>query len=286
MMEPFSYNLWLIFATSLVVSIVFTVPSSKAQKQDLTTDSGRSSCLHEGHDLRNFSFVGKAIFAGCFCKQTEFDILMCAAWQLLPKQYIKNSQIKVFQAFDIGQGRVQSNDSTEGSCSKYAENIIDRLYGNDQLNYSTVQKASLYSTNWTFCEDMRVKNNMGCNYTIVPARGLNGSLGTNVHYFVRSFTNASQHLRLGDFYQVEIEQCKGSILNIGVSVLKDPSYQPKTTSGEFFPFPRRTLRGHRTTLHTKAAPDNDQNKQNTGIVLSDNDALCIATILAAMLAFF
>lgn len=283
-MEPFSYNLWLIFVTSLVVSIIYTVPRSKAQKQDLTGDSGRSSCLLEGHDLQNFSFVGKAIFAGCFCKQTEFDMLMCAAWQLLPKPYVKNSQIEVFQKFHIGHGRVQSHDS-KGSCSKYAENIINGLYRNDQLNYSAVQKASLYSTNWTFCEDMRVKNNMGCNYTIEPVRGLNSSLGTNVHYFVRSFMNASQHLRLGDFYQVDIAKCKGSIVNIGVSVLNGPSCQPKTTS-EFFVFPRRTPRGHRTTLHTKPAPDNDQNKQNTGTVLSDNDALCTATVLTAMLAFF
>ena len=286
MRELLSFNFWLIFAASLIISIIFTVPRSKAQKQDLTAgDSGDSSCLHGGHDLRNFSFVGKAIFAGCFCKQAELEMLMCAAWKLVHKPFNKNSQIEVFQKFHIvGQGRDHSHGS-KGSCSKYAENIINGIYVNDHLNYSTVQEANLYSTNWTFCEDMRVKNNMGCNYTIVPAGGLNCSLGTRVNYFVRSFMNASQHLRLGDFYQVDIEKCKGSIANIGVSALKGPSSQPKTTA-EYFVFPRRKPGGHRTTLHTKSAPDNDQKKSNTGIVLSDNDVLCIAIVLAAILAFF
>lgn len=276
MRETFSCSFWLIFAgTSLVLSsLLLTVP--RAGAQDFSS-ARFSSYLAEGLQLRNLSFVGKAIFAECFCKQMEFAMRMCAAWKLVQPSF-QISQIKVFKKFFTGPA-VQGCGAVKGSCKEYANNIINGLYRSDHLNYSIAQQPA--TIDWGFCEDMRLRNNMGCNYTIVPSH--NSSMGTRVHYFVPSFTNASQHLRLGTFYQLHIEKCKGTVCNIRVSVVSDLPSQPKTTAG-FFVLPIKTRTSELRTSRT--APSADKDQRNEGMVLADNNTLCAAAFLAVLLMCF
>lgn len=279
MSKPLSCVSWIILATSLTFSTTFSVPRAIGQKQDVA-QTEHSSCSNK----QNFSFVGTAIFAGCFCKQAEFEMLMCTAWKLERNATFKTSPIKVFEKFPSGEGVVQSYDA-KGSCKKYAKYIINGLYGSDHLNFSNSQQNSPFFTDWSFCDDMQRKNNVGCNYTIVSAGDRNSSLERKMYHFVGSFTNSSQHLRLGNVYHMDVEKCEGaSVVGIRVSALKGPSPPPKTTAGFFFPAPRE----HWPTSYAKSASTktsrHHQRKQNIGAVLLDNFALCTVSLIASILA--
>ena len=180
---------------------------------------------------------------------------------------------------------------TWGSCKEYANNIIHGLYRNVNLNFSTVGESSSYAIDWGFCNDSALRNKLGCNYTIVPARYHNGSFRTELHYFVRSFTETSQHLQLGKYYQFDIEKCKDAVVKIRVGADNNSLFSSRTTSGFFFfPTKRRTPEGHERTSHREPSTDNErQRKRNNGIhgVLLDNrvHTLCAATVLAVLKTF-
>lgn len=285
MTESLACGLWLFFASSFVVSIILISPNAGAPKQDPFNSQGSPCLAQDQHSLRNFSFVGKAIFAGCFCKEMQFAMRMCAAWKLVHDPALQISQIKVFKKITMVQTRSAGHD-VKGSCTEYASNIINGLYGRDQLNYSTVQAASS-SVDWGFCDDMQLKNNLGCNYTLIPVSGHNSSLANEVHYFVPSFTNASQHLRLGKFYQLDVEKCKETVVNVRVSAVSDPSTQPKTADCFFcFPIKMGTPRIQTTAIPTDPSGDNDQRKRSEGMLLSHNTFLSTVTFLTTVFALF
>ena len=285
MRESFACSRWLFFASSFVVSIILISPRAGAQKQDLFNGQGSPCLAQDQHSLRNFSLVGKAIFAGCFCKQMQFAMRMCAAWKLVHDPALKISQIKVFKKITMAQTRSTGHD-VKGSCTEYTSNIINGLYGRDQLNYSTVQ-APISSVDWSFCDDMQLKNKLGCNYTLIPVSGHNSSLANEVHYFVPSFTNASQHLRLGKSYQLDVKKCKETVVNVRVSAVSEPSTQPKTADCFFcFPIKMATPRVQTTATPTDPSGDNDQRKRSEGKLISHNTVLCTTTFLTAVFALF
>ena len=294
-MELFPCRFLLICAKFFAVLILLIASSARAQHRNLSNSQSSSCPVQDYQSMHNVSFVGKAVFAECTCKQSlEWKQLqMCAAWKLLHRPFLQNSPIKIFKKFTIVRKPATASYATMtwGSCKEYANNIIHGLYRNVNLNFSTVGESSSYAIDWGFCNDSALRNKLGCNYTIVPARYHNGSFRTELHYFVRSFTETSQHLQLGKYYQFDIEKCKDAVVKIRVGADNNSLFSSRTTSGFFFfPTKRRTPEGHERTSHREPSTDNErQRKRNNGIhgVLLDNrvHTLCAATVLAVLKTF-
>lgn len=264
MEEPFSYRLGLTLASYFAVWFLMAYSEVRAQIQDRSS-APSSPCVAQNQPMQNFSFIGKPISAECFCKQSiESDQLkMCAAWKLSCKPFQETSDIKIFTKYSKEMLMSLSQAVNSKSCEEYTQNIIHGIYGSTKLNFSTVQEAISYSINWDFCEDMHIRNNTGCNYTIVQATGQNNSVATRreLFYFVPSFTSNSQHLRLGNFYRLNFDKYNGTIANVCVSAL-DNSLSPSETMVDFTFFP--TKRRRISTRFTETKPDKAW-KRNKGI---------------------
>ena len=290
-----SCSLWLLLAT-IVTSSIFTVPvANLAVKQDFN-DTVLSSCLDQKqkHSLGNLSLIGTAVYAECFCKQRDFN--MCSTWKLAHKTASKSVRVKVMDQILAEHDSMQmsswteedalENRDTKGSCRKYAKNLIDGVYGSFHLNYSSAPRSDLLSAEWKFCEDMRVDDSTGCNYTIVPVRHRNESIPSHVlFHFARSFTNTSQHLLLGNLYQLQVETCDGSVVNTRVSAPYSAYPPPVTPTTEFFLFPIESSEDQRVTSRPPIDHREIEQYSYDNAVSSFHRSLCfsIALPLAALL---
>ena len=286
MSNAVSCSLWLILAASLTFLMVFTVTVGAASKKQDRNNNVLSVSADEGRHLQNFSIIGKAVFAECFCHQQDHNIFTCSTWKLRQQNASKNSQVEVIDKITTGQVGLQSRD-TNGTCIKYLENIIDGVYASYPLNHSRPPSVELLSGDWKFCEDMRMNDDTGCNYTIIPAEERNSSQDTPVYfYFVRSFANASQHLVLGNLYQLEVKTCEENVVSIRVSVPNGSIPQSATPTTEFFSFPIAPSRNQRAIeLQPHDNRETQYNINYAGALLSWSNLLCIvASLLATLLA--
>lgn len=279
MRNTLSCRFWLILALDVTVNLALTALRAEAQEKGRINSSlsilAGDRCLTQGLNLqRNVSNVGKTILAECSCM--HFNTRLCTVWKLLNKTSHLKSHIKVFTKFNKGFiGRARPAAAT-GTCQDYTR-TINKLYGSDQeLSYSTAQKAKDYSIDWSFCDDMHLKNGIGCNYTIqVPTNFQNSSgVQEKIHYCVPSFTNASQHLQVGKMYQLDIEKCQ--LTAVSEIAIKNGSLSTLL-------FPVKTRPQLDVTMST--TPE-CRRKRSGGMFLSGNDVLYTAPLAALLLGMF
>lgn len=291
-----SCSFWLLLAV-IVTGSIFTVHVATLPVKQDYNDTVLSSCLDQKHPLRNFSLIGTAVYVECFCKQRDFS--MCSTWKLAHKAASKSVHVKVIDQIlaDHDSMPVSSwteedaleNRDTKGSCRKYAKNLIDGVYGSFHLNYSSAPRSDLVTAEWKFCEDMRVDESTGCNYTIAPVRNRNESISSNVFFhFARSFTNTSQHLLLGNLYQLQVETCDGSVVNTWVSAPYSAYPPPVTPTTGFFLFPMESPEDYRVTSRPPIDHHEIEQYGYNNAVWSPHRSPCfsIALPLAALLGAF
>ena len=223
---------WLLLA--LTVTVYFAMIALRAEAQErgrinssLSIVPGESSdrCLTQGLNVqRNVSIVGKTIFAECSCGM-QLNERLCTVWKLGSNETShERSHVNVFTKFSTSFVS-RATSATTGTCQDYTR-TINKLYGSDQEpSYYTAQEAKAYSIDWSFCDDMPLQNDLGCNYTIVPTNSQNSSsVHEKIHYYVPSFTNASQHLEVGKSYKLDIGKCQHTaVVEIAI---KNDGFQP------------------------------------------------------------
>lgn len=283
MRNRLSCRFWLLLALDVTVYLALTALRAEAQEKgrinsSLSLLAGYSNdrCLTQGLNLqRNVSIVGKTILAECSCM--HFNTRLCTVWKLFNKTSDVKSHIKVFTKFSKGFIGLARPAAT-GTCQDYTR-TINKLYGSDQeLSYFTAQKGKAYSIDWSFCDDMPLKNGMGCNYTIVPTNFQNSSgVQEKIHYCVPSFTNASRHLQVGKIYQLEIKKCQFTA--VSEIAIKNGSLPISTENTLFFSV---KTQAHVTISTT---PESRRNRSG-GMILSGNDVVYTAPLAALLLGMF
>lgn len=274
---------WLFLALTVIVHLAFKALRAEAQGKgrinsslSILTGESNSQCLTQSLNVqrtaeRDVTIVGKTIFAECSCM--HLNTRLCTVWKLSNTTSQLRLHIKIFTKFSTGVfGRVWSGAT--GTCEEYTK-TINKLYGSDhELNYSTAQEAKACSIDWSFCDNVPLRNDLGCNYTIVPTNVQTSSGGREqIHYYVPTFRNASQHLKVGKIYQLDIDKCQHTAVEI--AFIND-SFLPTSTKDSLFlvvktPSPIDVI--------VSTTPETSGN----GMFLSGNDFLYIAPLAALLL---
>lgn len=285
MWNTFSRRLWLFLALTVIVYLAFTALRAEAQEKGrinsslsiLTGESNRQCLTQSLNVQRNVSIVGKTIFAECSCM--HLNTRLCTVWKLSNTTSQLRLHIKVFTKFSTGVlGRVLPGAT--GTCEEYTR-TINKLYGSDhELNYSTAQDAKACSIDWSFCDNVPLRNDLGCNYTIVPTNVQSSSVGLEeIHYYVPTFRNASQHLKVGKIYQLDIDKCQHTAVEIAI---RNESFLPISTEDSLFFVVKTRSQTSQRDVTVSTAPETSGNR----MCLSGNDFLYIAPLAALFLRMF
>lgn len=271
MRVTFYFRFWSLLVVTVTVSL--TALRAVAQEKGrvnsslsfLPDEDSYEQCLTQGVNVqRKVSSVVKAIFAECSCIYSA-QMRLCTVWKPLNKtsRVKSSSDIKVFTKFVTGFRAGHVRPAITGGCEDYTS-TINKLYGSDKLSYLTAQDANTSAIDWSFCHKMFLENNMGCNYTVIPANIQNCSSIQEIHCYVPSFTNTSKHMQVGKIYQLDIENGEHTVIEIPIKI---DSSLPMSTENVLLLAQART---QIAVTRTSAASKSRENRSG-GMCLSGND---------------